>query len=87
MIKKILLVSSVACLATVTAINTQFVLEPNQPFSLSQTEALASGETLPDVDVVCSKQSWGRCYEIVYSNLLPHCKWSGYQDDYCPWEN
>lgn len=28
-----------------------------------------------------------KCYEIVYSNLLPHCKWSGYQDDYCPWEN
>ena len=86
MIKKILLVFSVVCLATVTAINTQFVLEPNQAFSLSQTEALASGETLPGVDVICSKESWGRCYEIVYSIPLPHCKWSGYLDDHCPWD-
>ena len=45
MIKKILLVFSVACLATVTAINTQFALKSNLPFSLDQIEALASGES------------------------------------------
>ena len=53
MIKKILLVFSVVCLATVTAINTQFTLKSNLPFLLDQIEALASGETLPGVDVTC----------------------------------
>ena len=45
MIKKILLVFSVVCLATVTAINTQFTLKSNLPFLLDQIEALASGES------------------------------------------
>ena len=85
--KKIILFFSVACLAVMTAVNTQFVLNQDSPFSLEQVEALASGEDIPQVDVTCDRKGWGRCYETIPTNTLPYCKWSGYQDDYCPWGN
>jgi len=86
MIKKILLVFSVACLATITAINTQFTLKSNLPFSLDQIEALASGETLPEVDVTCDRNGWGLCYRTEGHNALNFCcKWDGSPAIACGW--
>lgn len=84
--KKIILFFSVACLAVMTAVNTQFVLNQDSPFSLEQVEALASGEDLPEVSVTCDRNGWGRCWVIENTYPFPTCKWSGYQDDYCPWK-
>ena len=84
--KKIILFFSVGCLAIMTAINTQIVLKPNLPLSLNQVEALASGETLPDVDITCDRNGWGRCWQIENTYPFPSCKWSGYQSDHCPWK-
>ena len=87
MIKKILLVFSVAGLATVTAINTQFALKSNLPFSLDQIEALASGETLPEVDVTCDRNGWGKCYRTEgYNPLNFCCKWDGSPVIACAWD-
>ena len=87
MIKKILLVFSVVCLATVTAINTQFTLKSNLPFLLDQIEALASGETLPGVDVTCDRNGWGKCYRTEgYNPLNFCCKWDGSPVIACAWD-
>ena len=74
-------------LATVTAINTQFTLKSNLPFLLDQIEALASGETLPGVDVTCDRKGWGKCYRTEgFSPLNFCCEWDGSPVIACAWD-
>lgn len=85
--KKIILFASVICLSFVTALNTQIVLKQSSLLTLEQIEALASGETLPDVDITCDRDGWGRCWDIENTYPFPSCRWTGYQSDHCPWSN
>lgn len=53
----------------------------------STIEALASGEDLPPVDVICSNSGWGRCWEIDKYGQLPTsftCKFTGNMSNLCP---
>lgn len=85
--KKIILFFSVACLAVMTAVNTQFVLNQDSPFSLEQVEALASGENLPGVDVICDTKGWGKCYRTEgWSPLDFCCEWDGSPVIACSWD-
>ena len=84
--KKIILFLSVGCLSIVTALNTQFALNPNAAFTLQQVEALAFGETLPDVNVTCDTKGWGKCYRTEGWNPLNFCcKWDGSPTIACSW--
>ena len=50
----------------------------------STVEALASRETLPPVDVICSSAGWGRCYIPNMVNGVKHgCIFTGSLPDYC----
>ena len=76
--KKIVLFFSIICLSILTAINIQVALKTNQLLTLQQIEALASGETLPEVNVTCDTKGWGKCYRTEgWSPLNFCCKWDG----------
>ena len=50
-------------------------------------EALAAGETLPPIDVICSNAGWGRCWAIDKYGSLPtsfKCYFTGDQSHLCP---
>lgn len=85
--KKFILFFSVACLAVMTAVNTQLVFNQDSPFSLEQVEALASGEYLPEVPVICDRQGWGKCYITEGSSALDYCcEWDGSPVVACAWD-
>ena len=62
-------------------------LKSNLPFLLDQIEALASGETLPGVDVTCDRKGWGKCYRTEgFSPLNFCCEWDGSPVIACAWD-
>lgn len=84
--KKIVLFFSIICLSILTAINIQVALKTNQLLTLQQIEALASGETLPEVNVTCDTKGWGKCYRTEgWSPLNFCCKWDGSPAIACSW--
>lgn len=53
-------------------------------FLFDKVEALAAGETLPPVDVICSNSGWGRCWVVGGTPYNRICYFTGYTSDYCP---
>ena len=80
-------------LAVVTALCATVVCAHRQSI-LSNDALLANVEALTDIEeavITCDSGSWGSCFkphitfEGWFSIPYYHCKWSGYQSDYCDW--
>lgn len=85
--KRKFILGSCACILITIFNFTNLLNVDDSKFELlfDKVEALASGETLPPADVVCSgNNEWGRCFLVIGSAHYWWCKPTGDQSDYCP---
>ena len=87
--KKKFVYGIIALLTGITFVNISLSFDVEEMNIFSALEALASGETLPPVDVTCDSErlGWGRCFEPVIYGPIPHpyfeCEWTGSPMNYC----
>lgn len=90
--KKKFIYSFIALLIGVTSTNISLSINSdklNFEGLFSTIEALASGETLPEVDVICAgkEKGWGRCWVMNDCGNIGWnfwCTFTGFLDNYCP---